>query len=236
MLISLIVGGIVIVLIIISIAVYRKKHTNHTQTPVEIIATNVAERATNMFSSTPSVPAVIRSIYFPDQLYVSKTVKLDSSLKVMFTNLLFGFPDAHLVVEKFQYFEIDGNRFEEVVFEKIGPKNYIMLHDSYEETNYFLNRVMTQGVSANVIPPMASQDEIELVENGQKYLYQDFSGLIEVVVRDELGGFNNQRLIRVYSREITPEDNEFLICMQDKSGVVDYYIGFNISIHQLEDL
>lgn len=235
MIIGLVVFLIVLVLIIISISVYRRKHTNHTQTSVEIIATSVADKVTNVFNSTPSTPAVLYSKYFPDQLYVGKITKLDASLKVMFTNLLFGFPDAPLIVGSFQYFEIDGNPFEQVTFDKIGAKNYIMLHDSYEETNYFLNRVMTQSVSINETPAMAEQDEIELVENDQKYLYQDFSGLIEVKVSDDKG-FKNNRLIRVYSREITPDDSEFLVTIMDKPNVVDYFIGFNISIIQLEDI
>jgi len=234
MLISIITVLAILGLLIISVSVYRKKHTDHAQTPVEIIATSVAEKATNMFNSKPAAPVVIRSKYFPDQLYIGKTIKLDSSLKFMFTNLLFGFPDAPLIVKEFKYFEIDGNPFEEIVFEKVGAKNYIMLHDSFEETNYFLNRVMTKN-TAGYPRMLMVEDEVSLTENDQKYVYQDFSGLIEVKVRDDKG-FKNNRLIRVYAREITPDDSEYLILIVDKPDVLDYYIGFTTSIHQLEDL
>lgn len=226
---------IVLLLITISISVYRRKHSEHPQTPVEIVATSIADKVTNVFNSTPSAPAIIRSEYFPDKLYVGKTLKLDSTLKLMLTNVLFGFPDSPLIVKEFKKFKIDDNTFEETVFDKIGAKDYIMLHDVYEETNYFLNRVMSQTVAPHQVPPMAEQDTIELTENEQTYVYEDFSGLIEVKVTDEKG-FKNNRLIRVYSRDINEDDQEFLICIMDKPDVVHYYIGFHISIHQLEDL
>lgn len=230
-----ITGIIILILIIISISVYHKKHSTQAQTPVEIIATSIAEKVANVFSSTPNTLAIVCSKYYADQLYVGKTLKLDSSLKVMFTKLLFGFPDAPLMVKSFQYFDIDGNPFEQVTFDKIGAKNYIMLHDEFEQTNYFLNRVMSHGIGIADSSPMIDQDEIELEEHGQKYLYKDYSGLIAVKVIDCIG-VTRDRLIRVYTRELTPEDNEFLVTIMDKPDVVDYYIGFQISIHQLEDL
>lgn len=231
---GLIVLALLVIGLFIGIALYRKKH-NKTQTSAEIIATGVANKVTNMFDLQPPAPQVVHSKFFPDQLYIGKTVKLDPTLKVMFTNLLFGFPVSPLIVSDFSYFDIDGNQFEQVTFDKIGAKSYIMLHDSFEETNYFLNRVMSQGVAKNETPPMAEQEEITLTEAGQTYVYKDFSGLIEVKVRDEKG-FKHHRLIRVYNRELTPEDDEYLITIMDKPDVVDYYIGFNISVLQLEDL
>ena len=128
--IGLIVLALLIIGLFIGIALYRKKQ-NKTQTTPEIIATGVADKVTNMFDSRPATPQIIRSNYFPDQLYVGKTVKLDPTLKAMFTNLLFGFPDSPLIVGGFSSFDIDGNQFEQITFDKVGPKSYIMLHDSY---------------------------------------------------------------------------------------------------------
>jgi hypothetical protein len=235
MIVVSIILAVALVAIFIGIALYRKSQ-NKTQNTAEIIATGVADKVTNMFDLQPPTSQIIYSKFFPDQLYVGKTVKLDPTLKVMFTNLLFGFPDSPLIVGGFSYFDIDGNPFEQIAFDKIGTKSYIMLYDTYEETNYFLNRVMSQGVAKNETPPMAKQDEITLTEKDQTYVYKDFSGLIEVKVRDEIGRFKNNRLIRVYNRELTPDDDEYLICILDKPDVVDYYIGFNISVLQLEDL
>jgi hypothetical protein len=235
MILTLLTCGILILLLVVSISVYRKKHTTHAQTPVEIIATGIAERVTNILSSTPTPLAVLKSIYY-DRLYVGKTLTLDSSLKAMLTNVLFGFPIDPLIVSSFKYFDIDGNPFEEVVFDKIGAKNYIMMHDEFEGVNYFLNRVMTNGVQTGETPPMVDQDVITLTEDGVDYEYQDFSGLMNVTMRDSKGNILNDRLIRVYSRELRSDDDEYLVTIMDSPNAIEYYIGFQISIHQLEDI
>ena len=178
---------------------------------------------------------IVRSKFFPDLWYVGKTFKLDSTLRVMFPNALIAFPTDILTIKEFRYFDIDGNDFEEVIFEKQGDKTYIMLYDKFEHNIYFLNRVMSQYLNAGDTPPMAQYDSIPLEENGNEYVYADMSGLLEV----QVSGKNisrHGRLIRVYEREVTPEDNEYLICMLDKKDTVDYFIGFFIDKSQLEDL
>lgn len=184
----------------------------------------------------PVTPSVVHSKFFPDQLYVGKTVKLDPTMEFILDNLLFAFPTDMLMVKEFKYFDIDGNPFEEVVFDKIGPKNYTALYDQSEHVIYFLNRVMSATINPGELPPMASQDVIELEENDNKYQYNDMSGLIEVRVTSQNTYSSHNRLIRVYERPITDEDSEYLICMCDKPDVVDYYIGFIVTINQLQDL
>lgn len=190
----------------------------------------------NPFDNTPKAfDNVVRSKFYPDRLYVGKTSKLDPTLRVMFPNALFGFPTESLTVQEFNYFTIDGNEFEEVVFERTGDQQYVMLIDTYEHNIYFLNKVMSQQIQNGDTPPMASQDSIVLEENEKEYTYEDMSGLIEVRVSNK-NHSSHGRLIRVYEREVTPEDNEYLICMLDKPTVVDYYIGFHIQMIQLENL
>lgn len=213
---------------------YRRR-PEKTMKEVFVDAVMAPEKST-VFSSKANTQNVVRSKFFPDVLYVGKTSKLDPTLRVMFPNVLFGFPVDPLIVSGFRYFKVDDNPFEEVIFEKLGDKNYIMLYDKHENQIYFLNRLMSQVIGKNETPPMASQDIISLEENATIYYYNDFSGLIETQV-EENGRLRNQyRLIRVYEREVTPDDNEYLICMMDKTDVIDYYIGFNISIHQLEEV
>ncbi len=188
----------------------------------------------NPFATTKA-PEVIRSKFFPDALYVGKTSKLDTSIKYMLTNLLFAFPVDPLIVKEFKYFKIDDNEFEEVIFDKIGVKNYSLLIDHEAETIYFLNRVMSTSIGYDeIVPLMACQDVIELEEGDNKFEYTDVSGLIEVQVYQD--GMYNDMLIRVYEREVTEDDNEYLICTQDKPNVINYLLGFHISINQLEDL
>ena len=181
------------------------------------------------------VSAVKRSKYFPDDLYIGRMSKLDPSLKVLFKNLLFGFPVDPLIVHKFAYFDIDGNPFEEVIFDKIGTKDYTLLYDSTEKCIYFLNKLMSYAVTEGTEPQMVTDDVIELDEAGEKYTYDDFSGLIKVHVTSE-GDRAYDRLIRVYQREITPDDNEYAVFFMDKPGVISIYIGFNIGIIQLEEI
>jgi hypothetical protein len=181
------------------------------------------------------IPIVKRSKYFPNDLYVNRMFKLDPSLKLMFNNVLFGFPVDPLIVSKFAYFEIDGNEFEEVRFNKVGVKDYIILYDSSEKQIYFLNRLMTFAVPSGQDPQMITDDVVILEEAGQKYVYDDFSGLIRVyVTSDDEPGID--RLIRVYQREITPDDNEYCVHIMNKPNVVDIYVGFNIGIVQLEQI
>ena len=188
-----------------------------------------------IFSSKPSTPAIVRSKFFSDQLYVGKQVKLDPSLRVMLNNLLFLFPTDALIVDKFKYFDVEGNPFEEIDFQKIGTSGYRVLYDKFENTMYFLNHVMTTNIGDGEVPPMASQDVVTLTENDDTYEYTDMSGLLQVSLKQD-GQYGKDRLIRVYEREITPDDNEYLICIMDKHNVVDYYVGFNISPLQLEDI
>jgi hypothetical protein len=223
----LIINLIVIALAILAIWFGIKKYLGRNK-PIE------EQVMFNRFAS-PAVPTISRSKFFPDQLYVGKISKLDTSIRYLLTNLLFAFPTDPLIVKEFKLFDIDGNEFEEVVFDKLGVKNYIMLIDHVEQNIYFLNRVMSTTINSGDIPPMACQDVIELEEGGTTFEYTDMSGLIEVQV-SQFGSHKNNRLIRVYEREVTPEDQEFLICIQDKPGVVDYYLGFNITINQLEDI
>ena len=188
-----------------------------------------------IFSSKPTTPAVIRSKFFPDQLYVNKQIKLDPLLRVMLKNLLFLFPTDALIVDKFKYFDVDGNPFEEIDFQRIGNASYRVLFDKFENTMYFLNHVMSTTLTDGEVPPMASQDVVTLTENEDTYEYTDMSGLLNVQLSSS-GLYGKDRLIRVYEREITPEDNEYLICIMDTHNVVDYYVGFNISHLQLEDI
>jgi hypothetical protein len=181
----------------------------------------------------------IRSKVFPDKQYVGQMSKLDPSLRVMFPNVLFGFPTDPLIVKEFKYFEVDNNKFEVIVFDNIGTKHYILIHDSYENTTYFLNRLMTQATTNDYAP--ITQDVIVLDENDTGYTYTDLSGLIEIQVysennKGERQNIQNNSLIRVYEREVTPDDNEFLFLMCDKPSVIDYYVGFRISILQLENI
>ncbi len=190
----------------------------------------------NPFDNKPTAAeTIVRSKIYPDLLYVGKSSKLDPTLRVMFPNALIAFPTDILTVKEFRYFEIDGNEFEEVIFEKQDRKEYTMLIDTYEHKIYFLNRVMSQQVEDGIIPPMGCQESIVLDENDTEYEYIDMSGLIEVNVSQE-GRQSIKRQIRVYEREVTPEDNEFLVCMREKPTVCDYYIGFHIETVQLEDL
>lgn len=189
----------------------------------------------NIFSQKTKSPSIVRSKFFPDQLYVGKQVKLDSSLRVMLNNLLFLFPTDALIVDKFKYFDVEGNPFEEIDFQKIGTSGYRVLYDKFENTMYFLNHVMSTPVGNDETPVMVSNDVVTLTEDGNTYEYTDMSGLLNVSLKQD-GQYGKDRLIRVYEREITPEDNEYLICIMDKHNVVEYFVGFNISPLQLEDI
>lgn len=180
--------------------------------------------------NTKSTQSVIRSSFFPDQLYVNKMVKLDPSIKHLFPSLLFAFPTDQLIVKKFNYFDIDGNKFEEVVFDNIGVSGYMTLIDSVEDNLYFLNRLMSLTIPEGIVPEHVLNDVISLTEDGVVYVYEDMSGLITV----DLNG--KDRLIRVYSRDVNQDNSEYLICIQDELDVVHYYVGFLISITQLEDI
>lgn len=199
--------------------------------------TPVAKPSTSVLSNSYSPPELVCSEFFPDQLYVGKQVKLDNSIRVMLKNLLFLFPTEALIVDSFKYFDIDGNPFEEIDFQKIGTNAYKVLYDQSEQTMYFLNHVMSTTLDKDEVPPMASQDVVTLTEGDDIYEYTDMSGLIEVAVHDSKGStLNKSRLIRVYEREVTPDDNEYLICIMNSLNAVDYYVGFNISSLQLEDI
>lgn len=225
--ILLLVGLLIFIAVAIWWMAYRRD-------PSIILPTSETSQV-GIFSSKPSAPAIVRSKFFPDQLYVGKQVILDSSLRVMLNNLLFLFPTDALIVDKFKYFDVEGNSFEEIDFQKIGTSSYRVLYDNVESTMYFLNHVMTTNLDDGEVPPMASQDVVTLTENDDTYEYTDMSGLLQVTLNQD-GQYGKDRLIRVYEREITPEDNEYLICIMDKHNVVDYYVGFNISPLQLEDI
>lgn len=224
-----IIVGVIVVLVaiiwVIHVIVLYKKGSSAKRVVEDTMVNKV-------FSAAAKTQSVIRSKYFPDKLYVGKALRLDRSLRVMYPNALFGFPSDLLIVKGFQYFDIDGNPFEEIIFDKLGEQDYIALYDKFEDTVYFLNRLMSQPVADNEMPAMASQDTITLSENGELFEYIDMSGLIKVQVTDQL----HPRMIRVYTREVAHEEHEYLICISDDPSVVHYYIGFNISLLQLENI
>lgn len=190
------------------------------------------------FDKKETAPSIVSSEFFPDHLYVGKTIKLDPSLKFMLKGTVAGFSEDPLIVKGFKYFNIDQNRFEQVDFEKVGQKDFMMLYDSFEKQIYFLNRLTSATIPSGEKPPMATQDILKMDENGVNYMFEDFSGLIETSVSQKDSYSIIGRLIRVYSRVITPDDDEYLICIVDSNNmnVVHYYAGFNINIDQLENL
>lgn len=227
----MVIGIIVGLVVILAIWYYiRLVQATKGETPVH-----------NPLRTQPTAPAVVRSRFLQDDIYVGKTVKLDPSLRVMFPNVLFGFPTGNLIVKDFRYFQINGNDFEEIVFEKQDDKDYIILYDSLEHDIYFLNRVMSQSLQPGEVPVMGTNESIDLEENGNHYVYTDISGLLEVTVSGK-NISTYDRVIRMYEREVTPDDNEYLICMCNASAkqgtnmVVDFYIGFMIQKQQLEDI
>ena len=210
------------------------KWPKRTQPTLNEHGVDVSQHRGTIFDNT-MVSAVKRSKFFPDDLYIGRMAKLDTSLKYLFKNVLFGFPVDPLIVSKFAYFNVDDTPFEEVRFDKIGTKDYILLYDSYEKVIYFLNKLMTFAVPDNETPQMVLDGPAVLEEAGERYEYEDFSGLIKVRVTSD-GDSAYDRLIRVYQREINADDNEYAIFFMDKPGVVSIYVGFNIGIIQLEQI
>lgn len=219
----------IIVIIILFIVFFWYRYMKRPQ------STSSTGTPTMSTTTTTSTAPIINSKYFPDDWYVGKTSKLDPTLRTMFPNALFGFPVNPLTIKEFRYFSIDGNQFEEVVFSQPGQQDYIIMYDSLEHNIYFLNRVMSQSINDGEVPQMVENDSIVLEENNNEYVYNDMSGLIEVDVTGKSTS-SHSRLIRVYEREVTEEDNEFCICVMDKPNRVDYYVGFLIERIQLEDL
>ncbi|MGZ8924478.1 MAG: hypothetical protein ACXW2E_01210 [Nitrososphaeraceae archaeon] len=220
----IIVGGF----IFMNIKSYRQK-----------LATAIVQTSSsnsNIFSTSSSVE-IERSKFFPDRIYVGKTSTLDPSLRLLYPNSLFQFPTDKLIIDKFQYFDIDGNEFEEIVFEKTSNFDYIMLYDKNQKLFYFLNRLTSQAVANDEQPVFVEMDVLSLTDKDTQEIqeYTDMSGLIEASVSNK-NGFINKRLIRVYEREIEDNDYEYCVCIMDNNNSVHYYIGFNISLLQLEEV
>lgn len=180
-----------------------------------------------VLDNMPTITTASR--FYPDQLYIGSMSKLDPLLRVIYPNALFGFPTNPLIVKGFKYFDIDGNEFEEVEFDKIGDKDYILLYDSFENTTYFLNRLMTQATS-----DVITQDTITLDEADNEYVYEDLSGLLNIQVTQH-DQPTVSKLLRVYAREVTIGENEYLMLIQD-ANTVKFYVGFQISTAQLEEV
>lgn len=180
---------------------------------------------------------LVTSKFLGADFYIGKMLKLDASLKYLVgSNVLFESPQNTLIIEKFQYFDIDDNPFEAVVFEKQNNTRYKTLYDTSTETMFFLNLVHTEPVSGgkNDQEPMLTHDSIELTEGQYKYQYDDFSGLIEITVTDN--SKVTQALIRVYRREVQANEYEYLVCELRGQNQLEYYVGFEISKLQLENI
>ncbi len=195
--------------------------------------TFLAPKEFKQMMTTPKSTGIIKSKFF-DTIYVGMMTKLDSTLKYMVQNVLFEFPSTSLTVQSFNQFDVDGNPFEVINFEKNNGKQYIIVHDEVENTNYFLQELMTIDTSRTTSE--ITYDNIPLEENGEKYEYIDFSGLIQIKWRDHNNSYLSDKLIRLYSREIAADNEEYLMLLEDSNHKLTFYVGFVITSSQLDNV
>ena len=186
-----------------------------------------------MSSKNPN--KVLKSKFFPERLYLGKAITLDPLLKMVAKKTLFKFPDGPQIIKDFAYFDVDENEFEEIRFDKIGDQVYLLLYDTFEDVGYFISKLMTVQIPQYQEPDFIQQDVLTFTEDGKTFMFEDFSGLIQTHLFDQLGTTGKVRIIRVYSRDITDVEKEFLFCVTDKMGVVDYYTGLQISMLQFKN-
>lgn len=214
----------IIVAIILVTAVLAAIYINTRNKPEE-------ETVSLVFSNVSNTK-VVRSRYFPDDWYVGKTLTLDKTLKYVTPNAFFVFPTSPLVISSISHYAIGENEIEELQFEPVNNTRYAVVHDALEKSTYFLNLVHVESVGETT-PTFVTNDTIELIEADNEYEYDDFTGLLEVNVVAS-NQVRHGRLMRVFSRELTQADDEYLFTQLDGSRV-EYWLGVAIHISQLED-
>jgi hypothetical protein len=195
--------------------------------------TFLAPKEFKAMMTTPKSTGIIKSNFF-DNMYVGMMTKLDPTLKYMVQNAMFEFPSTSLTVKSFNNFDITSNPFELITFDLIDGKQYVLVHDEVENTNYFLQELMTIDTSRTTSE--ITYDNIPLEENGEKYEYTDFSGLIQIKWRDHNNSYLSDKLIRMYLREITPDNEEYLMLLEDSNHKLTFYVGFVVTKSQLENV
>ena len=220
----MIIGLVVVIsLIAIGLGIYKYRTT-----------TGTIETMDPIFASAPVTQTAQHSVFMED-IYVGKSVKLDPTLKFMVTNVLFAFPTTDIVIESFNYLDIDGNKLE-VINCKSGGLTYIIVDDTVEDTTYFFQKLMTSTGTEEDCAIV--DDKLNLTENGQTYTYEDISGLIKAGWSDKATSSNRggTRLVRLYEREVTPEYEEKMLLMMPDTTTLVYYMGFAIERNQLENI
>ena len=185
---------------------------------------------------TQPIHRVIRSRYFPDDIYVAKGLRLDPSLKAMMygQKIMFAFPEHDLTVKAIRYFAIQGNVLEEIEMETVGKDRFTIIYDDFEKVMYLLNHLTTQAIERSELPAPARLDTISMVEGGEEYEFLDDTGLIDVTVTNHDGEFVENRQVRLYKRLASPEYAEFLFTfIKPRAQVVSYFSAFNIHKSQL---
>jgi hypothetical protein len=179
-------------------------------------------------------PALVRSKYFSDDFYVGKTVKLDSTLRLTLKGTIIQFPESNLTIKEFKYFKFRDNEFEETHFEAVNGTEYKMLYDVSQKNLFFLAFLSLEDSGKND-PRIIADGPLVLEENGSKYEYNDFSGLIEL-----LGQSSDYRsitkLCRVYNRVLSEEDDEYIVAEINEPNKVSYWVGFCLVPNQLENI
>ncbi len=186
--------------------------------------------------SQPNTAKVkVYSKYVP-LLYTNQLIQLNQALRLEFRNNLFKFPTNSLIVTKFKYFKVKDKEFEEVVLSNhYSSSEYRLMFDPLENKFYFLYKFSTHSFAHNTEDQLFGNEKSVMADGENQYEYQDFSDLIETKVEQETHS-PITRVIRMYRRPIRSDVNEYYILMMDKPGVVDTYLGYSISLDQLEEV
>lgn len=176
-----------------------------------------------------------RSDFYPDQLYTGRSFKLDSTLRLLYKQqaMLTVFPSGVISIDGLSRYTVDGNPIEEFAFSYVNGRGKL-IYDSVEKCLYFTTQLAQTSIRAGDDPEIVSQEQLSFKENGLTFIYDDYSGLIEIQVPVPEKTVAERRLLRVYYRD-TVEDAEFLFgVIRGGLDVVDYFVGVVIDLTQLE--
>ena len=144
----------------------------------------------SFFNRKPEQPAILRSQYFPEKFFESRSINLDDSVEYFVRKSIIKLPTTPLFVDGFKNWHLEQDQFEEVLFEE---DKYKLVYDKTNEVFYFLQKVYT-GNDAN----SASAEAVEY----SNHQYAQWSGALDIRTEN--------KLLAIFNREISKEADEYM--------------------------
>lgn len=178
----------------------------------------------------------LRSEIYPDDLYIGRTIDIESSLQYTLPveEMAFTFPSSELYITEFNSFNIDQNKMELVK----TNSEYVLILDQFEGTIYLMQKIrdvmMFEDSRCIDLPDIIFRND----DSKKEVKYAEPTGLIFTKIEDK------KYVLNMFKRKYSNVENEEYCLMFMQNGemvknkyfynnLCTMYIGIELEINQI---